>query len=61
MPNLGPFELIIILAVILIIFGVGKLPEVGGAVGRALREFRKAQSSEDLAAKPDPRESKKET
>jgi sec-independent protein translocase protein TatA len=40
--GLGPFELLLILAVIIIIFGVGRLPEVGGAIGRGIREFRKA-------------------
>ena len=39
-----PFYLIILLAVVLIIFGPGKLPELGGAVGRGIREFRKASS-----------------
>jgi len=39
-----PLWLILVLAIILIIFGPGKLPEVGGAVGRGIREFRKATS-----------------
>ena len=39
-----PFWLIILLAVVLIIFGPGKLPELGGAVGRGIREFRKAST-----------------
>ena len=42
MPNIGPGELILILAVILVVFGPGKLPEIGAAVGRSFREFRKA-------------------
>jgi sec-independent protein translocase protein TatA len=37
-------ELIVVLVVILIIWGPGKLPEIGGAVGRGIREFRKALS-----------------
>ncbi|HEY1456070.1 MAG TPA: twin-arginine translocase TatA/TatE family subunit [Candidatus Dormibacteraeota bacterium] len=37
-----PFYLVVILVVVLIIFGPGRLPELGGAVGRAMREFRKA-------------------
>ena len=50
--GLGPFELILILAVVVIIFGVGRLPEVGGAVGRSIREFRKASKEpEELTAK----------
>jgi sec-independent protein translocase protein TatA len=44
---MGPFELIIILAVVIIIFGVGRLPEVGGAIGKGIREFRKASKDED--------------
>ncbi len=39
----GVWELVIILVVVMIIFGVGRLPEVGGAMGRALREFRSTQ------------------
>jgi len=42
MPNLGPTELIIILIIILIIFGAGKLPEIGGALGKGIREFKRA-------------------
>ena len=38
---LGPMELGIILVIIVIIFGVGKLPEVGGALGKGISEFRK--------------------
>ncbi|MFA5535986.1 MAG: twin-arginine translocase TatA/TatE family subunit [Bacillota bacterium] len=42
LPSIGPWELILILAIALIIFGPGKLPEVGKALGRGLREFRGA-------------------
>jgi sec-independent protein translocase protein TatA len=48
--GLGPFELVLILAVIVIIFGVGRLPEVGGAIGRGIREFRKATKDEESPA-----------
>jgi len=47
MPHIGLPELVIILVVILIFFGVGKLPQVGGAIGKGLRAFRKAQRGED--------------
>jgi len=47
-PHLGWPEIIIILVIILIIFGAGKLPQVGGAVGKGIRAFRKGQSGEDL-------------
>ncbi|MFH1169295.1 MAG: twin-arginine translocase TatA/TatE family subunit [Chloroflexota bacterium] len=53
--RLGPMEIALILVVILIVFGVGKLPQVGGAVGRGIREFRKAQQGdydEEEAPKP---------
>ncbi len=40
--GLHPAYLIILLAIVLIIFGPGKLPELGGAVGRGIREFQKA-------------------
>ena len=42
--RLGPMELIIILVIVMVIFGVGRLPEIGGAMGKAIREFRKSQS-----------------
>ncbi len=38
----GPLELILILVIVIIVFGVGRLPELGGAVGKAIREFREA-------------------
>ncbi len=45
--RLGPWEIALILVIVLIVFGVGKLPQVGGTVGKGLRAFRKGQSSED--------------
>ena len=39
----GPMELIIVLVVVLIIFGVGRLPEIGGAMGKAIKEFKNTQ------------------
>jgi sec-independent protein translocase protein TatA len=46
MPQIGPFELVVILVIVIIFFGVGRLGEVGGALGKGLREFRKAASGE---------------
>jgi len=40
-------EALIILAVVLIIFGAGKLPQIGGAIGKSIREFRKAKDGLD--------------
>jgi sec-independent protein translocase protein TatA len=47
MPRIGPTELVIILFIILIIFGAGRLPEIGSALGRGIREFRRGQSGEE--------------
>lgn len=44
MPNLGPAELILILAIALIVFGPKKLPEIGKGIGKAMREFNKARN-----------------
>jgi sec-independent protein translocase protein TatA len=44
-PNIGPAELIVIFVVALLVFGPTKLPEIGRQVGKAIREFRKVQSS----------------
>jgi sec-independent protein translocase protein TatA len=44
MPVPGPWELILLLVIVLIIFGPGKLPDIGNAVGKGIREFRKASS-----------------
>ena len=44
---IGPFEGLIILAIVVLIFGVGKLSDVGGALGKSIREFRKAAREPD--------------
>lgn len=47
--NIGPMELVIILAICLIIFGAGKLPGVGRALGQSIREFKDATQSKASA------------
>ncbi len=47
MPHVGPFELLIVLLIVVMIFGVGKLPEVGAALGKSIREFRAASSEHE--------------
>jgi len=49
MPDIGPVELIIILVIVVMLFGVGKLPEVFGSVGKGLKEFRSAMKEETPA------------
>ena len=51
MPRIGPTELIIILFIILVIFGAGKLPEIGGAIGKGIRAFKRGQSEEPESVK----------
>jgi len=46
MPNIGPMELIIVLAIALIVLGPKKLPEVGKSVGRGMREFKESISGD---------------
>jgi len=65
MPGLGSIglpELLIVLVIIIIIFGVGKLPEIGGALGKGIREFRAAQQSpgEGESKKDEAKEEKEE-
>ena len=47
MFGIGMPELIIILVIILIIFGAGKLPEIGGGMGKAIKNFRSATTDSD--------------
>jgi TatA/E family protein of Tat protein translocase len=44
MPNISPIHLVIVLIIALIVIGPGKLPEVGAALGKSIKEFRKAAS-----------------
>jgi sec-independent protein translocase protein TatA len=43
--RLGPTELIIILVIVLLIFGAGKMPQIGGAMGKTIRNFRSGVKS----------------
>ena len=51
MPSLGVPELVIILVIVLILFGAGKLADIGGALGKGIREFRKASDEAEEATK----------
>ena len=68
MFGLGPTELAIIAVIVALVFGVGRLPEVGGALGKTIREFKQsmnedttpdqtaqaAQAAQPVAAAPAP-------
>ena len=45
MPGMG--ELLIILLIVLLIFGAGKLPQIGDSLGRSIRNFKRASGGED--------------
>lgn len=50
MPTLGAPELILVLVIVLVVFGAGKLPQIGNALGRSIREFR--ETSEGKTTDP---------
>lgn len=63
--SLGPAELLIILAIVVVLFGASRLADIGGAIGRGIREFRRElregqeEEKEKEPAKAEPSEEKK--
>lgn len=55
----GPWEIGLILVIILIIFGVGKLPQVGAAFGKGIRAFKRGQTDEEEEAEKPKKKPKK--
>ena len=49
--RIGPMEIIIVLVIVVLIFGIGKLPELGKSLGQGLRSFKKAQDEMDTEVK----------
>lgn len=61
MFGFGMPELIIILVIVLVVFGAGRLPEIGGALGKSIRNFKKASDGkEEIEIKPLKDEEKKQ-
>lgn len=52
MPTFGVWELVVILVIVVVIFGAGRLSDVGGALGKGIREFRRATTDEQAAQPP---------
>jgi sec-independent protein translocase protein TatA len=51
---LGPVELVIVLVIVLLIFGAGKLPQIGDALGKSIKNFKRAtdQQQDELDVTP---------
>ena len=47
MFGFGMPELIVVLVIVLVVFGAGRLPEIGGALGKSIRNFKKATDGKD--------------
>ena len=54
MFGFGMPEMLIVLAIVLVVFGAGRLPEIGGALGKSIRNFKKASDGkEEIEIKPE--------
>ncbi len=60
MPNIGPMELIVVLAIALMVLGPKRLPQAGKSLGRGIREFKGAITSDDRDHDEDEDEAKPE-
>ena len=60
MFGIGVPELIIILVIVMIIFGAGKLPQIGEGLGKGIKNFRKATKDEEIDVTPQPDAGKEE-
>lgn len=47
MPKIGPLELVIVLVIVVLVFGVGRLGKLGKDLGEGIREFRRGISSDE--------------
>lgn len=56
MFGLGTTELIVILVIILILFGAGKLPEIGSGLGKAIKNFKRSSTDSDMDITPKEKE-----
>ncbi len=59
MFGLGTTELIVILVIVLVLFGAGKLPEIGSGLGKAIKNFKRSASDTDIDVTPSKDENEK--
>ena len=52
MPNVGPWEIILLLLLALLLFGAKRLPEIGRSMGSGMREFKDSVSGKDQDDEP---------
>jgi sec-independent protein translocase protein TatA len=53
MPNIGPIELLIILAIVVVLFGATRIGDIGKGIGRGIREFRREVRDESQETEPE--------
>ena len=53
MFGFGMPQLIIILVIVMVVFGANRLPEIGGAIGKSIRNFKKASEGKEIEVKPE--------
>lgn len=61
MFGMGPWELAVVLVIVLIIFGAGRLPEIGGGIGKAIQNFKKATREAELEEKSEEKKIEEKT
>ena len=61
MPHFNPVELIIVLLIVLVLFGAGRVAKLGGELGSAVREFRKGLNGDEQAKTEQPPSESKES
>jgi sec-independent protein translocase protein TatA len=60
MPKIGPLELVIVLVIVLLIFGVGRLSKLGRDLGEGIREFRQGLKGDEGESKEEAKEAEEE-
>ena len=53
MFGFGMPQLILILVIVIVVFGANRLPEIGGAIGKSIRSFKKASEGKEIEIKPE--------